>query len=147
MEQGRERQCRSPVTGTVVSVGAIIRRVLHVEPEVIMQTLLPRLCLPLCPHQHLRDDLLLVGVSRASILPTVCVFSRLSLSTKLRLHSEASFTTTRILLKQHMEHFHSSKINDIDSRAAFPDSITPKECVRAQARHPSPPYILSTTAQ
>ena len=29
----------------------------------------------LCPHQHLRNDLLLISVSRASILPNVCVFS------------------------------------------------------------------------
>ena len=106
----------------------------------------------LCPHQHLRNDLLLIGVSRASILPTVCVFSRLSLSTKIRLHcesscttttrfsanirlhTEASYTTPRKLLKQHREHFHSSKSTETDNRAAFPDSITPKERVRAQVR-------------
>ena len=35
-----------------------------------------------------------------------------------------------------MEHFHSSKSNDIDSRAAFPDSITPKERIRAKVRPP-----------
>ena len=35
-----------------------------------------------------------------------------------------------------MEHFHSNKNNDIESRAAFPDSITPKERLRAQVRPP-----------
>ena len=54
----------------------------------------------------------------------------------IRLHTEASFTTTRKQLKQHREHFHSSKSNDIDSCAAFPDRITPKERVRAQAGLP-----------
>ena len=74
-----------------------------------------------------------MGVFRASILPTVCEFSRLPLAAKVRLHSEASYTTTtRKLLKQHCRHFHSSKRNDIDNRAAFPESITPIERVRAQ---------------
>ena len=90
----------------------------------------------LCPYQHLRNDLLSIAVSGASILPTVCDFSRLSLSAKKRLHTEASLTTTRKLLKQHREHFPSSKSNDIDRRAAFPDSVTPKERVRAQVRPP-----------
>ena len=60
----------------------------------------------------------------------------LVLSANIRLHTEASFTTIRKPLKQHREHFHSSKSNDIDSRAAFPDSITLKERVRAQVRPP-----------
>ena len=89
---------------------------------------------PLSDH-HLRNDLLLISVFRASILPTVCDYSRISLSAKIRLHSEASCTTTtRKLLKQHRENFHSSKRNDIDNRAAFPNSITPKERVRAQVK-------------
>ena len=108
----------------------------------------------LCPHKHLRNDLVLIRVSRASILPTVCDFSRLSLSAKMRLdseasrttatrfsanirlHTEASFTNTRELLKQHREHFRSSKSTDINNRVAFPDSITPEEHVRAQVRPP-----------
>ena len=108
----------------------------------------------LCPHQHLRNDLLLIGVSRASILPTVaflvdyrlqrnyaCIVRLpspppLVFSANIRLNDEAAFTTTRKLLNQHREHFQSSKINDIDSRAAFPDSITPRESVRAQVRPP-----------
>ena len=99
----------------------------------------------LCPPQHLRNDLLLIGVSRAWILPSVYgtflayyLFQRkyacivrlpapppLVFSANLRLHTEASFTTTRKLLKQHREHFHPHKSNDIDSHAAFPDSISP----------------------
>ena len=55
----------------------------------------------LCPHQHLRNDLLLIGVSGASILPIVCVFSRLSLSSKIRLHGEASCTTTTRFLSEY----------------------------------------------
>ena len=91
----------------------------------------------LCPNQHLRNDLRLIGVFRASILLTVCDFSRLSPSAEIRLHGEASCTTTaRKLLKQHRKYFHSSKRNDIDNRAAFPDNITPKERVRAQVRPP-----------
>ena len=57
-------------------------------------------------------------------------------SANIRLHTEASFTTTCELLKQHKEQFHSSKSTDIDDRVAFPDSITPKERVRAQIRPP-----------
>ena len=57
-------------------------------------------------------------------------------SAKIRLHTEASFTTTRKLRKKHREHFHSSKDNNIDSHAAFPYSITPKERVRAHVRPP-----------
>ena len=57
-------------------------------------------------------------------------------STNIRLRTEASFTTSRELLKQHREHFHSSKSTDIDNRVAFPDSITPKERVRVQVRQP-----------
>ena len=105
----------------------------------------------LCPHQRHRNDLLLIGVSRASILPTVCVISRLSLSAiirlypappplvfsaNIRLRTETSFTTTRKLMKQHREHFYVSKSNDIDGHSAFPDSTTPKDRVRAQVRPP-----------
>ena len=57
-------------------------------------------------------------------------------SANLRLHAEASFTTTREPMKQHREHFHSSKSTDIDNRVAFPDSITSKGRVRAQVRPP-----------
>ena len=57
-------------------------------------------------------------------------------SANMRLHTEASFTTTRELLKQHREHFHSRKSTDIDNRVAFPDSITPKERFRARVRPP-----------
>ena len=57
-------------------------------------------------------------------------------SADIRLHTEASFNTTRKLLKQHREDFHSSKSNDINNRSALPDSITPKERVRAQVRPP-----------
>ena len=57
-------------------------------------------------------------------------------SASIRLHTEASFTPTRKLLKQHWEHFQSSKRNDVDNRAVFPDSITPKQRVRAQVRPP-----------
>ena len=39
-------------------------------------------------------------------------------------------------MKQHREHFHSSKSTDIDNRVAFPDSITSKGRVRAQVRPP-----------
>ena len=61
----------------------------------------------------------------------------LVLSANIRLHTEAPGTTiTGKLLKQHSEHFHSSTRNDIDNRDAFPDSITPKERVRAQVRQP-----------
>ena len=63
--------------------------------------------------------------------PPLLVFSA-----NIRLHAEACFTTTRKLLKQHREHFYSSKRNDIDNRAVFPHSITPKERVRAQVRPP-----------
>ena len=61
---------------------------------------------------------------------------QLVFSANIRLHTEASFTTTRKLLKQHREHFHPSESTDIDNRVAFPDSITPKEHVRAQVRSP-----------
>ena len=57
-------------------------------------------------------------------------------SANIRLRTAASFTTIRKLLKQHREHFHSNKSNDIESRAAFPDSITPMERVRAQVKPP-----------
>ena len=57
-------------------------------------------------------------------------------SANIRLHTEASFTNTRELLKQHREHFHSRKSTDIDNRVAFPDSITPKERFRARVRPP-----------
>ena len=56
-------------------------------------------------------------------------------SANIRLHTEVSFTT-RELLKQRWEHFHSSKSTDIDNRVAFPDRITPKARVRAQIRPP-----------
>ena len=117
-----------------------------------------------CLHQHLGNDILLISVTRASILPTVCDFCRLSLSAKIRLHSEAScatttlysanirwhteasLTTTCTLPEQHREQFHSSKRNDTNNCAAFPDSIRPMSAFAPKSDHPSLPYILSTIA-
>ena len=46
MERAKGRQCRPPVS-TVVYVGAIVRRVLPVEPDIMQETLLPVLPSPL----------------------------------------------------------------------------------------------------
>ena len=60
----------------------------------------------------------------------------LEFSSEKGLQSEAPFTTTRELMKQQRKHLHSSKSNDIDSRAAFPDSVAPKDRGRARVRPP-----------
>ena len=113
----------------------------------------------ICPHQHLRNDLLptinrrLLPIDPAEhfsfladyrlqrkyacivrlLAPPLLVFS-----TNVRSHTEASFTTTRNLPKRHWEQFNSSKSNGINSPAAFPDSMTPNE--RSQTTPQLPIY-------
>ena len=90
----------------------------------------------LCPHHHFGNNLLLTGLARAPILPTVCGISSLSFSANIRLHTEAFCTTTRSIPKRHREHFRSSKSGNIDNRASFPDDTTPEDRVRAQVGTP-----------